>query len=121
MGRSLNQVLLIGHVGADPDVRTSPGGSRGASFSLATSRRWTDRDGQAHEKTEWHRVIAWERLAEIADRHVRRGSRLFVEGRLEYRTWEDAAGRARHATEVIARDLIPLDGPRGRTAGNLPV
>lgn len=119
MNRSLNKAMLIGHVGADPEVRTSAGGKRVATLSLATDRRWTDRSGVSHQKTEWHRVIAWDRLADVAERFVKRGDRLFVEGRLEYRSWEDPTGRTRYATEVIADDLIPLDGTR--TDANLPV
>ncbi len=119
MGRSLNKAMLIGNVGADPDVRTTASGTRVATVSLATSRRWTDRGGQTHEKTEWHRVIAWDRLAEIVDRFVKRGDRLFVEGRIEYRSWEDSAGQTRYATEVIAHDVILLDGRRAEA--NRPV
>ncbi|HEX7050952.1 MAG TPA: single-stranded DNA-binding protein [Longimicrobiales bacterium] len=116
MSRSLNRAMLIGNVGADPEVRTTAGGNRVASFSLATGRRWTGRDGQAHERTDWHRIIAWDRLAELTERFVRRGDRVYVEGRIEYRSWEDSSGRTRYATEVIAGDLIPLGGP-GPDAG----
>lgn len=109
MSRSLNRAMLIGHVGADPEVRTTAGGKRVASFSLATSRRFTAADGGANEKTDWHRVIAWDQLAELASRQVRKGGRLFVEGRVEYRSWEAADGRTRYATEVIAEEVLALD------------
>ncbi|MBX6363487.1 MAG: single-stranded DNA-binding protein [Gemmatimonadetes bacterium] len=112
MSRSLNKVMLIGNVGADPELRTTPGGRRVATFSLATGRRFTSRDGQQHEKTEWHRIVAWDRLAETAERAVRRGEPVYVEGRIEYRSWEDNAGRTRYATEIVADDLLVL-GPRG--------
>jgi single-strand DNA-binding protein len=115
MSRSLNKAVLIGNVGADPEVRTTAGGSRVASFSLATSRRWTTRDGREHEKTEWHRVVAWDRLAEDVERFVRKGDRVYAEGRLEYRTWEDASGRTRYATEIVAQELIPLVSAAGRS------
>lgn len=115
MSRSLNRAMLIGNVGGDPELRTAAGGFRVASFSLATSRRGAARPGPA-EKAEWHRIVAWKHLAEIAERHVRRGDRLFVEGRLEHRTWEDASGRTRHVTEIVALDLILLGGPRGARA-----
>jgi len=108
MSRSLNKAMLIGHVGADPEVRTTAGGTRVATFSLATSRRWTGRSGQDQEKTEWHRIVAWDRLAEVVERFVRKGERLYVEGRIEYRSWEDAAGQTRYATEIIAQDLMLL-------------
>jgi single-strand DNA-binding protein len=107
--------MLIGNVGAPPEVRTAAGGVRVASFSLATSRRWADRSGGQQEKTDWHRVVAWDRLADLVQRGVRKGDRLYVEGRLEYRSWADPAGRTRYATEVVAEDLIPLAGPA--TAG----
>jgi single-strand DNA-binding protein len=117
MSRSLNKAVLIGHVGADPEVRTTAGGTRVATFSLATSRRWTTRDGREHEKTEWHRVVAWGRLAGDVERFVRKGDRVYAEGRLEYRTWEDASGRTRYATEIVAQELIPLDSAADRSPG----
>lgn len=115
MSRSLNKVTLIGNVGADPEVRTTAGGSRVASFSLATSRRWTTRNGREHEKTEWHRIVAWDRLAEDVERFVRKGDRVYAEGRLEYRSWQDASGRTRYATEIVAQELIPLGGSGARS------
>lgn len=115
MSRSLNRAVLIGNVGADPEVRTTAGGSRVASFSLATSRRWTTRTGREQEKTEWHRVVAWDRLAEDVERFVRKGDRVYAEGRLEYRSWEDSSGRTRYATEIVAQELIPLGGSAERS------
>jgi single-strand DNA-binding protein len=119
MSRSLNKAMLIGNVGADPEVRTTASGTRVASLSLATNRRWTDSDGRTREKTDWHRVIAWDRLADVVDRFVKRGDRLFVEGRVEYRSWEDASGQTRSATEIIAQELILLDA--AKADANLPV
>ncbi|MBI4408320.1 MAG: single-stranded DNA-binding protein [Gemmatimonadetes bacterium] len=110
MSRSLNKALLIGNAGADPEIRTTASGSRVASFSLATTRRWTTRAGQDQEKTEWHRVVAWDRLADIVERFVKKGERIFVEGRIEYRSWEDQSGQTRYATEIIAQELILLSG-----------
>ena len=81
MSRSLNRVQIIGNLGADPDVRTTPGGARVATLSIATSRRWTDRQGQPQEKTEWHRVIFWEKLADLADQYLKKGDRVYVETR----------------------------------------
>ncbi len=115
MSRSLNCAMLIGHVGGEPELRTTADGARVASFSVATSRRTRGPAGPA-ERTEWHRIIAWEALAETVQRLVRRGDRLFVEGRLEHRAWEDASGRMRYATEIVARDLILLGEPHGPPA-----
>lgn len=111
MSRGLNKAVLIGNVGADPDVRTTASGNRIATFSLATNRRWRDRSKTNHEQTEWHRIIAWDRLAQTAERSVRKGMRLYLEGRLEYRSWRDPRGRSRYVTEIIVQKLIPLDEP----------
>lgn len=108
MSRSLNKAVLIGNVGADPDLRTAASGARVASFSVATTRRWSA-GGTDHEKTEWHRIVAWDALAELVERSLRKGDRVFIEGRLEYRFWESPAGRKRYATEVIAEGVMPLD------------
>lgn len=120
MSRSLNRAMLIGRAGADPDVRTTASGTRVASLSLATGRRITHRDGSVEERTDWHRVIAWDKLAEVVERYVSKGDRLYVEGRVEYRSWEDASGRTRHATEIVASDLILLDG-RSVTGTRVPI
>jgi single-strand DNA-binding protein len=115
MSRSLNLAVLIGHVGATPEVRTTRSGQRVATLSLATDRRSAGSDGAARQKTEWHRVIAWDELVRQVER-VRRGERVYVEGRVEYRSWEDRAGRTRRATEIIAQDLWVL-GDGGARAG----
>lgn len=120
MSRSLNRVTLIGNVGADPEVRTTPGGGRVAQFSLATSRRWTGQNGDQQEKTEWHRVIAWDnargaKLANLCEQYVKKGDKLYVEGRIEYRQWEDKDKQTRYATEIIANEIILLGG-RGSAA-----
>lgn len=106
---SLNKAFLIGHAGANADVRTTASGRRVATFSLATNRRWGTRDGGMKERTEWHQVVAWDTLAEDVARRVHRGDRVFVEGRLEQRSWKDRSGHARYATEIIAQELILLD------------
>ncbi len=111
MSRSLNRAVLIGNVGGAPDIRTTAGGSRVATFSLATSRRWTDHAGRLQERTEWHRVVAWDPFVEVVERYLRKGERVYVSGRVEYRSWEGPAGRRRHATEILAEDLILLGGP----------
>lgn len=116
MSRSLNKIMLIGNLGADPEVRTTTNGSRVATFSLATSRQWTGQKGERQEKTEWHRVVCWNnkgaQLADVAERFLKKGDRAYVEGRIEYRTWEDREKQTRYVTEVIAREMILLS-PKG--------
>ena len=117
MARSLNKAILIGNVGSDPEVRAVGTGARVANFSLATSRRWTDRNGQQQEKTEWHRIVAWEKpfnLVDVVEKYVKKGDKLFIEGEIEYRTYEDKEGNTRYITEVRARDIVMLGGrPEG--------
>ena len=121
MSRSLNKVMLIGNLGNDPEVRSTSGGGRVATFSLATSRSWNDSTGARQEKTEWHRCIAWNSkaspLADIVDRYVKKGHKLYVEGRIEYRQWQDKEGQTRYSTEINVRELIMLTG-RGSGAGD---
>ncbi len=116
MSRSLNKVQLIGNLGADPEVRSTSNGTRVATMSIATGRQWTGSDGQKQEKTEWHRVVAWNNrstgLADLVEKFVRKGDRIYVEGRIEYRTWEDREGKTRYTTEINVRELIML-GSRG--------
>jgi len=110
MARGLNKVLLIGHLGADPEVRFTPNGTPVADARLATSQVWKDKGGQPQVRTEWHRLVFWRRLAEIAGQYLRRGSRIYVEGQLSTRSWEDGAGQKRQVTEIVVRDLQLLDG-----------
>jgi single-strand DNA-binding protein len=111
--------MLIGNLGADPEVRTTNNGARVANFSLATSRQWNSQTGERQEKTEWHRVICWNnkgaQLADLAEKYLKKGDRVYVEGRIEYRTWEDREKQTRYVTEVIAREVIMLT-PRGAGA-----
>lgn len=121
MSRSLNKVMLIGNLGADPEVRSTTSGTRVATLSLATSRQWNSKDGERQEKTEWHRVVLWNNratgLADIAEKFMKKGDRIYVEGRIEYRTWEDRDGNTRYSTEVIAREVIML-GQRAGAGGS---
>ena len=110
MARSLNKAMIIGNLGADPEVRTTPGGTRVATLSVATSRSWTGRTGDQQERTEWHRIVAWDRLAEICERYLKKGDRVYVEGRIEYRQWEGKDGQTRYTTEIRAREMIMLGG-----------
>lgn len=114
MSRSLNKATIIGNLGADPEVRSTNSGTRVATLSVATSRRWTSRTGEQQEKTEWHRVVCWDRLAEIVERYLKKGDRVYVEGRIEYRQWEGQDGQTRYTTEIRARDMIMLGGAGDR-------
>ena len=118
MSRSLNKSQLIGNLGADPEVRSTTNGTRVATLSIATSRRWNNAQGQQQEKTEWHRVICWDKLAEICERYLKRGDRIYVEGSIEYRQWEDKDGQTKYTTEIRARELIMLGGRDGRDGGD---
>jgi len=116
MSKSLNKVTLIGNLGADPEVRSTADGSRVATVSLATSRQWKGADGQRQEKTAWHRVICWnakgsgQQLADLVERYCKKGDKLYVEGEIDYRSWQDKEGQTRYSTEIKARDIILLSG-----------
>ena len=110
MARSLNKALLIGNLGSDPEIRTTTDGTKVAGLSVATNRNWTDRDGEAQERTEWHRVVAWANLAEIAEQYLSRGDRVYIEGEIQYRSYEDRDGATRYVTEIRARELVMLGG-----------
>jgi single-strand DNA-binding protein len=117
VSRSLNKVTLIGNLGADPEVRSTGGGQRVATLSVATSRQWSSASGERQEKTEWHRVVLWNtkfsQLADIAEKYLKKGDKVYVEGRIEYRQWEDREGNTRYTTEVNGRELIMLSGRSG--------
>ena len=119
MSRSLNKVTLIGNLGNDPEVRSTTGGNRVATLSLATSRSWNSASGEKQEKTEWHRCVIWNTktstLADIVERYLKKGDKVYVEGRIEYRQWQDKEGQTRYSTEINVRELIML-GSRGASA-----
>ena len=101
--KSLNKVMLIGNLGQDPEVRSTSNGTRVATLSVATSRQWNSASGERQEKTEWHRVVLWNNnrgtgLADVAERYLKKGSQVYVEGSIEYRTWEDREGKTRYST-----------------------
>ena len=112
----VNKVILVGNVGRDPELRYTASGTAVANFSLATSRRYKDRDGNQQEQTEWHRCVAWARTAEIVNQYANKGKQLFIEGRLQTRQWEDRDGNTRYTTEVVA-DNIQLLGRAGGGGG----
>jgi single-strand DNA-binding protein len=107
--RDLNKVILIGNIGRDPDLRQTENGSAISTFSLATNTMWVNRDGVRNERTEWHNIVAWNRLAEICNQIIRKGDQIYVEGRLRTRTWTDENGERRRKTEVIAEQMIKLN------------
>ncbi len=114
MAMSYNRIAVIGNVGNDPEVRTTNGGRKVASFSVATNRRWKNAAGESQEKTEWHRCVAWngdkgQQLADLVEKYVQRGKRVFLTGPMEYREWEDKAGAKRTAAEINVKELIVLD------------
>lgn len=114
MSRSLNKVTLIGNVGSDPDIRMTPSGTKVAKFSVATNERFTDRSGQQQDRTEWHRLTFFGRLSDIVEQWVKKGDRLYVEGRLQYSQTQTPQGETRYWTDIIVREMIML-GSGGRT------
>ena len=114
----LNRCEFIGRLGADPEVRTTPSGAITASLRLAVSETWKDQQGQRQERTEWVNLVLWRQQAEIAQKYLRKGSKVYVEGKLETRSWEDKnGGGKRYATEVIVGELVMLDPPSGNGGG----
>src|SRR5437867_435406 len=114
-GGSVNKVILIGRLGADPEVRYTPSGAPVANFRIATSESWNDKQGQRQERTEWHRIVAWGKLAELCGEYLSKGRQVFVEGRLQTRAWDDREGNKRYTTEIQAREITFLGG-RGEAA-----
>ena len=121
MSRSLNKVMLIGNVGNDPEIKTTGGGIKLAKVSLATNRTFNDRSGQQQEKTEWHRLTFWDKMADLVDQYVKKGDRLYIEGRIEYSTTEDDKGNQRFWTDIVVREMVMLGssgGPGGGGGGD---
>ena len=106
----VNKVILIGNLGSDPEVKYTPTGVAVANVSLATNETWNDKSGERQERTEWHRLVIWRKLAEIVGQYLKKGSKIYVEGRLETRSWDDQSGQKRYTTEVVVNDLQMLDG-----------
>jgi single-strand DNA-binding protein len=118
MAKDLNKVMLTGHLGADPEMRYTAQGSAVTTFRVASGRTWKSADGQQHDDTEWFRVVAWERLGEICNQYLTKGTRVYVEGRLQTRKWQDKDGQDRYTTEVIANDMIILSSKQDRPAAD---
>ena len=106
--RDFNKVILIGNIGRDPEIRHSENGSTMTTFSLATNSTWVDKEGNRSERTEWHNIVAWNRLAEICKQIIGKSDQVFIEGRLRTRSWQDDSGQVYHRTEVIAEQMIKL-------------
>ena len=121
---SVNKVILIGNLGRDPEVRYAPSGAAICNVTIATSRQWKNKEsGERQEETEWHRVVFYDRLAEIAGEYLKKGRPVYVEGRLKTRKWTDKDGVERYATEIVAQELVMLGGKRkeGGPEGRVPV
>ena len=116
----INKAILIGRLGSDPEVRYTPSGVAVANFSVATSEEWKDKDsGEKKERTEWHRIVAWRRLGEICGEYLSKGKQVYVEGRIQPRSWEDRDGNKKYTTEIIANDIQFL-GSRDMSGGGRP-
>jgi single-strand DNA-binding protein len=120
MARGVNKVILIGNLGQDPELRYTGSGTAVCNLRIATNESYKDRDGNLVDKTEWHNVVAWDRLAEICNEYLQKGSQVYFEGSLQTRSWEDRDGNTRYTTEVKAREMMFLDGNRdgGGRSGN---
>ncbi len=112
----VNKVILIGNLGRDPELRYTPGGQAVAEFSVATSESFTKQSGEKQERTEWHRIVVWGRVAENCAKYLAKGRTVYIEGRLQTREWEDKEGQKRRTTEVVAQTVQFLGGPRGAGA-----
>ena len=112
---AVNKVMLIGNLGRDPEIRYTTNGQAVANFTLATTERYTDREGERQENTEWHRIVAWGRLAEICGEYLTKGRMVYIEGSIRTRSWEDKEGNTRYTTEIVARNMQMLGGQGGRT------
>ena len=116
----LNKVMVIGNLGADPEMRYTANGSAVTNFNVATNREYTTGDGERRQETEWFRVVTWNRLAEICSQYLSKGRQVYVEGRLQTRSWEDREGQTRYTTEVVARDMQMLDSRGDASGGYAP-
>ena len=121
MARGINKAIIVGNLGADPEIRYTANGNAVSNVTVATSESWKDRQsGERQEKTEWHRVVFFGRLAEIAGEYLKKGSKVYVEGRLQTRKWEDKNGQERYTTEIVASEMQMLDSRGGAEAHSAP-
>ena len=118
MARGINKVIIVGNLGQDPETRYMPSGSAVTNISVATSESWKDKQtGEQNERTEWHKVVMFDRLAEVAAEYLRKGSQVYIEGKLQTRKWQDNAGNDRYTTEIVASEMQMLGGRGGGSAG----
>ena len=117
---SLNKAMIIGRLGRDPEVRYTQSNTAVATLSIATSERYKDKQGELQENTEWHRVVAWDRLAEICQQYLSKGDQVYIEGPIQTRQWEDKDGQTRYTTEIKAREMTMLGGKNSGGGGNGP-
>ena len=118
MAKSVNKVILVGRLGKDPEVKYTPSGTPVAKFSLATNERYKDKGGEWQDRTEWHNIVAWQRTAEIVGEYVKKGSQIYIEGRLQTSSWEDKqSGEKKYRTEIVVSDLVLLSSSRGGGEG----
>ena len=118
MARGINKVILVGNLGRDPEIKYTASGAAIANITVATSESWNDKQtGEKVEKTEWHRVVAFQRLAEIMGEYLKKGSQVYIEGKLQTRKWQDQSGQDRYSTEVVANDMQMLGGRGGESGG----
>jgi single-strand DNA-binding protein len=115
----VNKVILIGNLGKDPELRYTPSGQPVASFSLATTERWTDKNGQRQDRTEWHNIVVWGKLAELTNQYLKKGRSAYVEGRITSRSWDDKDGNKKYRTEIVANQIQFLSGGPGSTGGDV--
>lgn len=118
MAGGVNKVILIGNLGKDPEVRFTPSGAAVANFNIATNESWTDKSGQKQERTEWHRIVVWGKLAELCGEYLKKGRQAYVEGRLQTREWTDKEGKKNYTTEIVAQTVQFLGGGAGAGRGD---
>lgn len=119
MARGVNKVILVGNLGRDPEVRYTPSGAAVANLTIATSESWKDKQsGENVERTEWHRIVMYQRLAEIVGEYLKKGSKIYIEGRLQTRKWQDKNGQDRYTTEVVAQEMQMLDSRGSANSGD---
>src|SRR5262245_4258373 len=118
MAKDLNKVMLTGYLGADPEMRYTPQGSAVTTYRVASGRTWKSADGTQHDDTEWFRIVAWDKLGEICNQYLTKGTRVYVEGRLQTRKWQDKEGQDRYTSEVIASDMIILSSRQDRPSSD---
>ena len=120
MARGVNKVIIVGNLGADPEVRYMPSGGAVANLKVATSESWKDKNtGDPVEKTEWHRIVMFNRLGEIAGEYLRKGSKVYIEGKLQTRKWQDNNGQDKYTTEIVASEMQMLDGRNSQSGGGM--